>query len=117
MSAAKAKGTAAETAVATWLRDNGFPYAERRALAGIADKGDLTGIPGLCVEVKAHARLAIPEWLRELDAEVANSAAAVGLLVVKPKGIGVTRVGDWWAVQRLSSAAGLLREAGWSGDA
>jgi len=107
------KGTAAESAVAGWLRDNGFPHAERRALAGVIDKGDITGTPGVCWEIKSHNRLAIPEWLRELDVESANSGAGVGLLVVKPKGIGATRVGDWWAVQRLSHAAALVRDAGW----
>ena len=45
-------GTAAETAVVRFLRDNGFPLAERRALHGSTDRGDITGTPGLVWEVK-----------------------------------------------------------------
>lgn len=48
----KDKGTWAETRVTEFLRDNGWPYAERRALAGVTDKGDITGCPGLVFEVK-----------------------------------------------------------------
>jgi hypothetical protein len=44
MSKAKAKGTSAETAVVKFLIDNGFPYAERRALNGALDLGDITGL-------------------------------------------------------------------------
>ena len=52
----KDTGTNAETAVATYLRSTGyFPNAERRALAGAYDRGDLTGIGDLVIEVKAGA--------------------------------------------------------------
>jgi len=112
MTAAKAKGTTAETAVALYLNTKGW-QAERRALSGAKDKGDITGVPGVVFEVKSAARLCIPEWLRELDAEVANAHADTGLLVVKPKGVGFTRVGQWWAVQPLSDACQLLRDAGY----
>jgi len=54
MSKAKAKGTSAETAVVKYLIDNGFPYAERRALNGALDLGDITGTPALAWEVKNH---------------------------------------------------------------
>ena len=50
MSRNKQKGTSFETLVADFLTDNGFPYAERRALAGVNDKGDITGTPGLVWE-------------------------------------------------------------------
>ena len=45
MSKAKAKGTAAETALVKYLRDHGFPGAERRAMTGEFDQGDVTGTP------------------------------------------------------------------------
>lgn len=44
----KAIGTAAETAVVRYLAAHGFPAAERRALHGATDLGDITGTPGLC---------------------------------------------------------------------
>lgn len=101
MSRARAKGTAAETAVVNYLRANGFPHAERRALAGSADRGDIAGIAGWAIEVKSGARLDIPGWLRE-TAKEADNVTGYGLLVVKPKGIGAANVGDWWAIQPLS---------------
>ncbi|NAE18288.1 hypothetical protein, partial [Enterococcus hirae] len=45
-------GTAAETATVRYLRTAGFPHAERRALRGTHDCGDITGTPGLAWEVK-----------------------------------------------------------------
>jgi hypothetical protein len=112
MSAAKRKGTAAETAVVEHLRAF-WPHVERRALAGSRDRGDVAGIPGVVIEVKAAARLEIPGWLRELEVEIANDQPATGLLVVKPRGVGDRRVGDWWAITRLDRAIHLLKEGGY----
>jgi len=50
MSAARAKGTAWETAIVGYLRGRGAPHAERRALNGSNDRGDIAGIPGLVIE-------------------------------------------------------------------
>lgn len=112
MSSARAKGTAAESAVVEFLSLQ-WPYVERRALSGSNDRGDIAGIPGVVFEVKAAARLEIPAWLRELEVEIANDDAQTGLLIVKPRGVGTKRVGEWWAIQRLDRAAWLLKEAGW----
>lgn len=113
MSKSKQKGTAAETAVVNYLRDHGFPGAERRALAGGADKGDLFTGPGLCWEVKAHKKYAIPAWLTETGIETINARADYGVLVVKPVGVGTTRTGDWWCVLTLEQLTNLLRDAGY----
>ena len=53
----KAIGTAAETAVVRYLAAHGFPNAERRALHGATDLGDITGTPSLCWEVKGGHRI------------------------------------------------------------
>lgn len=113
MGYANDKGYAAEAAVVKFLRDNGFPHAERRVAGASADRGDITGLPALCVEVKAAARYEIGGWLVETTTEAGNARANHGLLVVKPKGVGYTRVGDWWAVMRLADMTRLLREAGY----
>lgn len=113
MSKSKQKGTAAETAVVKHLEAAGWPYVERRALNGALDRGDIAGIPGVCLEVKAHATYAIPAWLKELETEVANDRAAHGILIVKPRGVGASRVGDWWAISTLDAHVALLREAGY----
>jgi len=108
----KAKGTSAETAVVNYLIASGYVHAERRALAGVNDKGDIAGLPGVCIEVKAHKSYSIPAWLKELAAEKVNSKAEVGILVVKPVGVGSANTGNWWAIMPLSEATELLKRAG-----
>lgn len=112
MSAARRKGTAAESAVADHLRAT-WPHVERRALNGAKDRGDIAGVPGVVVEVKSGATIRIPEWMRETETERVNDGAALGLLVIKPKGVGTTRVADWPVVLPLSSVVELLKEAGY----
>jgi Holliday junction resolvase len=101
MSKSKAKGTAAETALVKYLRDRGF-NARRNPLMGKADRGDIA-IEGMdiVIEVKNQKALSIPEWLRELDAEKINAESRNGILVVKPRGVGLDNAGKWWVIQRL----------------
>ena len=112
MSKNKAKGTSAETAVVNYLIARGYIHAERRALAGVNDKGDVAGLPGVCIEVKAHKTYSIPAWLKELAVEKVNSKAQVGILVVKPVGVGSTNTGAWWAIMPLEQAVDLLDRSG-----
>lgn len=107
---AKQRGTAAETAVAAYLQAHGFPAAERRALHGGNDRGDITGIPGIAVEVKAVARPAYGEWLREAHKEAANAGVPLGVVIHKPMGVGLTRPGDFITAMRLAHFVSLIRE-------
>lgn len=97
-------GTQAETAVVRYLRDHGWPGAERRALRGNQDAGDITGTPGVCWEVKGGtaAKTAsdnlIEKWLAETEKEKVAAGALIGVLVVQRAGIGTPNVGRWWAV-------------------
>lgn len=95
----KQKGTSTETLVVNYLRENGWPYAERRALSGSLDKGDIAGMPGIAVEVKyGNGTLKIGPWLTETGIERLNAAADHGILVVKPFGMGEKNVGSFYAV-------------------
>lgn len=78
----KAKGTTAEREVVRYLQD-WWPAAERRALSGNKDKGDVAGIPGVVVEVKAAATQLLPKWTRETWVEMENAGATACVLVVK----------------------------------
>lgn len=113
-STAKAKGRATENLLVDWLRTHGVPHAERRRLTGSADQGDITGWPGICVEVKSGAKLDIAGWLAELAAEVRNSGATHGFVAVRPKGKPDPE--DWFAVLPLPELVRLFAEAGWCGD-
>lgn len=117
-------GTAAETAVVRAARRLGFPGAERRALHGSTDLGDVLLCPGAIVEVKGGdaARKAsdgqIAAWLGETDRERLNAGAAVGLLVTQRSGIGATNADRWWAhlsLDQLASWRGLIRVPGAAG--
>ncbi len=99
MSKQRAKGTAAETAVVRYLQEQGFVHAERRALHGTHDKGDITGIPGVVIEVKNHAKLTLAEWVKELEQEMKNAKADFGFVVAKKK--GTTNPAEWYAVMPL----------------
>lgn len=82
MTKSKAKGTKAESDVVRYLQQ-WWPAAERRALSGNKDKGDVAGIPGVVVEVKAAQTQLLPKWRRETWAEMENAGAAHCILVVK----------------------------------
>lgn len=113
MSRSKDIGTRAETAVAKYLRANGFEHAERRALRGRQDAGDITGTPGVCWEVKGgeQARSAshidVDRWLLELDEETGHAGADVGVLVLQRRGIGPQRAGLWTAALMLGALVDL----------
>ena len=113
MSKSKQKGTVAESALADYLRFNGYPNAERRALTGANDQGDIAGTGNLVWEVKNQRTYKIPEWLEETIQETTNAGADFGFLIIKPNGIGLKRVNDWWAVMNVDDLLGLLARAGY----
>jgi hypothetical protein len=110
MSKQRAKGTAAETAVVRYLREHGFPHAERRALHGTADQGDITGCGPIVFEVKNHKTLDLAGWLKELDVEMTNANVETGVVVAKKR--GTTDPGEWYALMPLHRLVDLLKEAG-----
>jgi hypothetical protein len=111
MSRSKDKGTAWETAVATYLQESGWPYAERRALNGNHDRGDITGVAGACIEAKSASRVELAEWLKEMQTEKANANATVGAVWFKRR--GKTSPGDGFVLMDGNQFVQLLKEAGY----
>jgi len=112
MSRPRALGTMAESAVVAFLRDNGFLQAERRSLNGSLDKGDVTGTPGLCWEVKyANGGIRMASWVTQTEVERLNSKSDFGILVIKPRGLGARTTGKWYAVMAAGSHDELLARA------
>ncbi|TDE20849.1 hypothetical protein E1295_46985 [Nonomuraea mesophila] len=115
MSRSKDIGTRAESAVVAAIRPRGFPHAERRALAGEFDLGDLTGTPGICWEVKGGDKAKdagdgqIGAWLAETERERINSGANVGVLVTQRRGVGLGNAHRWWAWLPLGHVVELGR--------
>ena len=104
-------GTRAESAVVKYLAANGWPNAERRALHGNVDLGDVTGTPGLAWEVKGGeaAKTAsdnqIAAWFQEAQLEAANAGARFGFLVAARRHKNVR---DWWAAVDVCDIANLV---------
>lgn len=111
MSASKRKGTSWEAALVAYLREHGAPHAERRALGGAKDRGDIAGIPGVVIEAKSAARLELAGWLAEAEAERANDGADLGVVWAKRKGKGSPA--DGYAVMDGATLVRLLRAAGY----
>lgn len=114
MSKSKQKGTSAESAfVKADCVTEVFPYVERRALSGVNDMGDVSGMVGLAVEIKNHKSYKFPEWMKETEVERVNAKADYGILVVKPNGVGLGSVDQWWAVMPVGAMMQLLSQAGY----
>lgn len=108
LNAAKSRGTRAETAVVRALRAAGFVHAERRALNGNQDRGDIAGIPGLVIEVKNHARLTLAEWVAEMETERDRDGARYG--VVWHKRRGRANPHDWYVTMTGQDFLRLLAD-------
>ena len=99
-------GKETERLVAAYLRSRGLDGVERSVRTGfataqrsVADAGDLTGWPGVCVQVKSlrpanAAERQTRQWLAETEQQRQQSGAGVGLLVVRRW--GTLNVGEWW---------------------
>ena len=111
MSKSKAKGTKWESDIVDYLRANGFPHVERRALHGTNDKGDIAGIPGVVIECKNQSRLSLAEWVDEAETEAHNDAAEVGMVWHKRRGFGSP--GRAYVTMTGEQVAWLLRAAGY----
>ncbi len=93
-------GTAVETAAVTWFRENGFPEAERIALSGSLDRGDIRLVrdPLVVVECKRGKQgIKLTPWMNELRREIVNAGAELGLLLSDQPGAGTRRVNRWFA--------------------
>lgn len=111
MSKAKQKGTAAETAVVNWLKEQGRKHVERRSLNGVNDRGDIAGVPGVVIEVKNHKEMKLSQWISELEIEIKNDKADTGIIIHKKR--GTTNVGEWYATMPAQLWYDLIKEAGY----
>lgn len=106
----KARGRAGANAVVAWLQAHGRPHVERRVLMGSADQGDVTGWPGVVIEVKTVKRIDLATFADETEAEIENAGADTGVCVIKRR--GTTDVGDWYVLLNVQRWHDLMVEAG-----
>lgn len=106
----KIKGNDAERAVVRYLRDNGYPFADRMRSGWTDDKGDIDGIPHTVIEVKAEQKITLSEYMKELEREITNARAETGVVIVKKR--NVSDVSNWYACAPVSIWIQLLKESG-----
>lgn len=107
-SKSKIKGSQAERDVVKWLK-KWFPYVDRRLAGATLDKGDISGIPGVTIEIKNHATMKLAEWLGELQVEMENDKAWTGVVIHKRKGKGDPA--EWYATMPAKVWVELLLKA------
>lgn len=103
----KAKGTKAEVQVRDYLRAHGYPYAERIPTEGAKDRGDIAGVSGVTIEVKAVREMSLSTWVDEARKEAANARTPVG--VVWHKRRGTTDPSQWYVSMDGETFMRLLR--------
>jgi hypothetical protein len=102
----KERGSQFEREVVKYLKDHGFPFAERAYGAGRNDdRGDIDGLPGVVMECKAQRTSALSEWVKEAETERVNAEAAFGIVVHKRFG---RHVSDSYCTLPLWQLANLL---------
>jgi hypothetical protein len=110
---AKALGYRTEVLIVEWLRGHGWPFAERRRLRGARDQGDVTGCPGLAIEVKSSFAK-VSEALTEAERERDHAGADYGLVVMRRR--GKPDPAGWYCVMPFGDVVRLLHTVGY-GDA
>ena len=104
------KGAKAERDVVAWLQANGFPYAERRIGGMDGDKGDITGIGPLVIEVKDRETHTFPAYITQLEAEMKAAGVEDGFVIAKRRQQACPS--KWYACLPAHVLIRLLREAG-----
>ena len=105
----KHRGMASQRIVADWFSVNGWPYAESTG-SGRAGS-DITGMPGIDVEVKARRNWSPLEAMRQQADRAALGDLAFAILRMDGQGPAV--IGSWPVIIRLDTLTELLRAAGY----
>lgn len=92
--------------VAEWFRGHGWLFAEPvgNGRAGV----DITGTPGLSIEVKAVGDERRPVMMLKQAAQ----RPGIPLVIHRPPGFGPATIGEWVVYMQLKDATWLLRAAG-----
>ncbi len=101
------KGPLWEKQVVEFLREHGFPDAERRVRGGARDRGDIAGVPGWTLEVKNSGVMEMGRAMAEAQKEADNSLAAYYAVIFKRRNHSV---GDAYVVMTLEQLTDLMRE-------
>lgn len=111
---AKKAGSSFERLIADHLKEElGIQEIDRMPKAGALDKGDIANVRDshdrlLAVECKNTAKMSLPAWINEAQAEAINYGAYVGIVVHKRH--GVTDPGKQWVTLTVEDLIALLKQ-------
>jgi hypothetical protein len=111
VSRSKDKGTAWESAIVRYLTEHGFPHAERRALTGSQDRGDIAGVPGWVLEAKNCSATSLGVWMDEAIVEQARDGADYSAVWHHRK--GKASPADGYVTMTGAAFVRLIRQAGY----
>lgn len=111
------KGSSFERLIADYLKNHGFPFADRRVKTGAKDTGDIGGVhvnvnelcspsDRIAIEVKNTAKLSLGTWASEAETERVNDDALAGVVVHKRHGKGQAK--DQWVTLTLTDFVAIL---------
>ena len=104
------KGPLAEAQIVAYLRENGYPHAERRVMGGVNDRGDVAGVPGVVIEIKNQAEMKLAAWVDEALREAVPICGSPQMGVVWHKRRGQSSPGEWYVTMRGSTFVEMLKE-------
>jgi hypothetical protein len=102
----KIAGTRFERAVCTYL-EPWFPHVERQPQRGAYDRGDLLGIPGWVLELKAERSLDATTALKEAQAAARHAGATWCAAILKRRS---KPIGEALVVMTLTQWADLVAD-------
>lgn len=105
----KHRGYATQRIVAEYLQREGWEHA--LPVGAGRDGSDITGIPGLDIEIKARTKLDLAGLMRQLADRKSNKGMGVGVL--RLNGQGEKSVEQYVAVLTLSDLVYLLKASGY----
>jgi hypothetical protein len=111
----KQKGTAFESLIRDYLKQEWSDDIERLPLSGEKDRGDIanfrvgSGRRLVALELKNRSQLSLSQWVTEAQEEAKNYDAVAGVAIFKRKGKG--QAGDQFVVATLSDFLTILHAA------
>ena len=105
----KHRGYKTQDLVAQWFAARGWPYAQS---TGAGRSGnDVTGLPGIGIEIKARTGFEPLAWLRQ--AKAGAREGEIPAAVFRCNGQGEASVADFGVLVTLATFTDLLRRAGY----
>jgi len=109
------RGPLFEKAVVEYLRAEGWENAERRVMGGANDRGDVAGIPNVCLEVKNTGVMEMGRAVAEAEKEAKNANARWWSVILKRRRANVSAayvvidLEQWSRILRILDAHGWLK--------